>query len=185
MNPMTTLTAPCLLVSVARSGHGLFAGSVILLLEHAAKGSMGLWLNRPSSVNMATFLQSVDIKSRKVGGVKVYQGGPVQTDRAFLLHQSEQHGPETDTVLPGIQLSYSLESLRMLIEDPPECLRVYLGYSGWGPGQLAKEIALGHWLVGSCTPDYIFASAPELIWDKAVRDMGILPGQLGHSTAMN
>lgn len=185
MNPMTTLAAPCLLVSAARRGHGLFEGGVILLLEHDAKGSMGLLLNRPSQVNMTTFLQSVEIKSRNVGRVKVYQGGPVQTDRAFLLHQSEQRGPETETVVPGIQLSYSLESLRLLVEDPPAHLRVYLGYSGWGPGQLAKEIALGHWLVASCSPEYIFESSPELVWEKVLRDMGIQPGHLGHSTAMN
>ena len=84
-----------------------------------------------------------------------------------------------------MKLSYSLESLKMLVEDPPTQMRVYLGYAGWEPGQLAQEISRGAWLVAPATAKLVFDTPFEKVWDTALRDLGIEPGQLVHSRAIN
>src|SRR5206468_9782300 len=96
---------------------------------------------------MATFCDSQEMRFKGDTSALVYQGGPVQTDRAFILHASDHQGPETEKVVEEVRLGYSLDPLRLLAEDPPPRFRVYLGYSGWGPGQLAQEITAGAWLV--------------------------------------
>lgn len=146
---------------------------------------MGLQINRPSNLDMGTFCDSQRLAFKGDNAGRVFQGGPVQTDRAFLLHASDHSGPETEKVISNIRLSYSLESLRILVETPPKDMRVYLGYAGWGPGQLAEEVAQGTWLVTQPNPQLVFEKKPEQIWELALREMGIDPVQLMHSGAVH
>jgi putative transcriptional regulator len=180
-----TLEAPCFLLAVPQSGDTNFVHGVILLIEHDDKGSMGLMVNKPSAVDMKTFLHSIEMQGRPRTEGKVYEGGPVQTDRAFLLHASRHEGPETTTISGEMKLSYSLESLKMLVDDAPRQMRVYLGYAGWGPHQLASEMSAGAWMVAPVDVNLIFDVAPDTIWDTVLRDLGIEPGALVHSGARN
>ena len=177
----TELTAPAFLIAVPQLGDPHFNRGVILILEHGEQGSMGLMVNRPSTVQMGAFCASQNMLYRGDKSALVYQGGPVQTDRAFLLHASNHQGPETEVVLDTIRLSYSLDTLRMLAENPPEHWRVFLGYAGWGPGQLADEISAGAWLVSNPSEQLVFRFASDTIWDAALREIGIEPVQLMHS----
>ncbi len=179
------LAAPCFLIAVPQLGDPNFQRGVVLMMEHSDEGSMGLVINRASSLDMGTFCESQEMQLKGDRGALVYQGGPVQTDRAFILHASEHQGPETEPVVDDVKLSYSLESLKMLAESPPRKWRVYLGYAGWGPGQLASEITSGAWLVSRPTRGLIFDTAPDKVWDEALRDMGIDPVQLMHSGAVH
>ena len=181
----TELAAPCLLVAVPQLGDPNFVRGVVLILEHSEEGSMGLLINRPSELDMGTFCSSQDMEFKGDRSRLVYQGGPVQTDRAFILHASDHEGPETETVLGELRLSYSLETLRLLVEDPPLRLRVYLGYAGWGPGQLAEEITQGAWLVSNPRERFVFDGDAERIWEVVLRDMGIDPVALMHSGAVH
>jgi putative transcriptional regulator len=146
---------------------------------------MGLLLNRPSKLAYSTFFKSQNMTFAGNGHSMVHQGGPVQTDRAFLLHDSHHKGPETENIIGELSLSYSLESLKMLADDPPPHLRIFLGYSGWGPGQLAKEITTGAWLLGRANRRLVFDIPPERVWEAALREMGIEPVQLIHSGAVH
>lgn len=159
-----------------------FNRGVVMMLEHDDNGSMGLVINKQGELDISTFCQAQEMEFRgKKRDAVVYNGGPVQPERAFILHQSEHEGPETEHIQGDLRLSYSLESLKMITQTPPDALRVYLGYAGWGPGQLAEEIANGAWLVGKSHPELIFHSDPEAVWELALRAMGIEPAFLMHS----
>lgn len=181
----TDLAAPTFLVAVPQLGDGNFIRGVVLVLEHGEEGSMGLLINRVSNLDMGSFCASQNMTFKGDTSGLVYQGGPVQADRAFILHDSEHQGPETEQVLDHVRLSYSLESLKMLVENPPKDLRVYLGYAGWGPGQLAEEITAGAWLIGTPDANLVFRTPPEKVWETALRQMGIDPGLLMHSGAVH
>lgn len=180
------LGAPAFLIAVPQLGDPNFNRSVVFILEHGEQGSMGLLLNRTSTLAMGAFCDSQNMKFKGDKEQLVHQGGPVQTDRAFILHAATaEEGPETETVMDGIHLSYSLESLRLLVEAPPPHMRVFLGYAGWGPGQLADEISAGAWLVGSPTERLVFDTPPDKMWEGALLELGIQPVQLMHSGAVH
>jgi putative transcriptional regulator len=84
-----------------------------------------------------------------------------------------------------VRLSCSLESLRLLAEHPPDRYRIFLGYAGWGPGQLADELTAGAWLLGQPNERLLFDAAVEDVWEGALREMGIDPMQLMHSGAVH
>jgi putative transcriptional regulator len=179
------LAAPTFLIAVPQLGDPNFQRSVVFVLEHGDHGSMGLVINRSSDLSMTAFCQAQGLAYRGDGTQSVYIGGPVQTDRAFLLHSPGPIGPETESILDGVRLSYSIETLKMLVEKPPRDVRVYMGYSGWGPGQLATEITEGAWLLGPPAPDLVFNTPPANVWDASLRRMGIEPAQLMHSGSVH
>jgi putative transcriptional regulator len=179
------LAAPTFLIAVPQLGDPNFQRSVIFVLEHGDQGSMGLVINRSSDLSMGAFCTSQGLAYRGDTNQVVYIGGPVQNDRAFLLHTPGPTGPETETIFDDVRLSYSVETLKMLVERPPEDVRVYMGYSGWGPGQLAHEVTEGAWLLGPPATDLVFKVPPQQIWEVALRRMGIEPAQLMHSGAVH
>lgn len=181
----TELAAPAFLIAVPQLGDPNFYRGVVFILEHGEQGSMGLLVNRPSNLPIGTFCASQSMSYKGDGTAFVHQGGPVQTDRAFILHASKHEGPETEAVTGDIRLSYSLESLRLLADDPPTHLRVFLGYAGWGPGQLAEEVSAGAWLLSNPTENLVFDIAPDKVWEAALRELGIEPVQLMHSGAVH
>ena len=181
MSNEVELAAPAFLLAVPQLGDPNFNRSVVLLLEHTDEGSMGLVLNRPTTLDVDEFCRSQDMEFQGDGSALVYQGGPVQTDRAFILHESGHQGPETEDINDALKFSYSLESMRALVASPPARLRFYLGYAGWGPEQLAEEVAAGAWLIAQPTAELIFEADPEQTWEVALRQLGIDPMQLMHS----
>jgi putative transcriptional regulator len=181
----TELAAPAFLIAVPQLGDPNFNRGVVLVIEHGEQGSMGLILNRPTDLNVTSFCQSQNMRWAGDGTGHIFQGGPVQTERAFILHASEHQGPETESVVDQVRLSYSLESLKLLADRPPNRVRIYLGYAGWGPGQLAEELTGGAWLLGSPSDKLIFETAPDRVWELALHEMGIDPVQLMHSGALH
>ena len=179
------LRAPAILIAVPQLGDPNFQRAVVLMVEHSDEGSMGLVINRPTDLEIGSFCDSQGMPFGGDGGQPVFVGGPVQTERAFLLHSPGLEGPETEIVMDGVNLSYSLDSLQMLTATPPSNFRVYLGYAGWGPDQLATEIAEGAWLVGESSSELVFISDVEQAWEVALREMGIEPVQLMHSGAIH
>ncbi|MBC7792331.1 MAG: YqgE/AlgH family protein [Clostridia bacterium] len=180
-----TLGAPTFLIAVPQLGDPNFNRGVVFILEHGDEGSMGLIINRPGTLDLAAFASTQSMTFRGNGSSQVFQGGPVQTDRAFILHASQHRGPETEDVMDSTRLSYSLESLKAIVDAPPEKLRIFLGYAGWGPGQLAKEVTAGAWLIAPATEELIFETPHDKIWDAALRAMGIDPALLMHSGAVH
>lgn len=173
------------MIAVPQLGDPNFQRGVVFVLEHGDEGSMGLVINRPGTLDLKSFASTQNMQFRGDGSAHVLQGGPVQTDRAFILHASDHRGPETEDVMETTRLSYSLESLKLIVERPPEKLRIFLGYAGWGPGQLAKEVTAGAWLVTPATEELIFGTPHDKLWDASLRSMGIDPALLMHSGAVH
>ncbi len=179
------LKAPAFLIAVPQLADSNFSQTVVLLLEHHDEGSMGVIINRPTDLPLGEFCASQEMTFQGGGDGAVYRGGPVQPDRAFLVHKSAHEGPETERIMGELRLSYSLESLELISADPPDSLRVYLGYAAWGPGQLASEITSGAWLLSKASDDLIFDISDEEVWEVTLRRMGIEAIQLMHSGALH
>ncbi|MBN1960077.1 MAG: YqgE/AlgH family protein [Deltaproteobacteria bacterium] len=185
MTVRTELAAPAFLIAMPQLGDPNFMRAVVFIVDHNDNGSMGLMINRPTDLKVSDLCASQDMRWGDSGTGLVYQGGPVQTERAFILHASDHKGPETEAVMENINLSYSLESLRLMAEQPPQQYRIFLGYAGWGPGQLAEELTAGAWLLGQPNGRLIFNTPVESVWEIALNEMGIDPMQLMHSGAVH
>jgi putative transcriptional regulator len=131
-----------------------FAGSVIYLCDHTASGAMGLVINRPTDVDLATVFDKVDLKLeiQPKATEPVYFGGPVQTDRGFVLHEQKQ-GEHTTPYSSSLRIpgGLAMTTSKDVLEEVaaghgPARFLMTLGYAGWSAGQLEDEIACNGWL---------------------------------------
>ncbi len=172
--------APGLLLAMPQLRDPNFERAVVLMVEHTDHGSFGLILNRPTSLRIAEVMSSLDVAWTGNPDAVVWYGGPVMPGTGWLLHP-----PSTDpadggviTVGPGIELSTSPEQLRALAAQPPAGMRFLMGYSGWGSAQLEGELVTSSWLTADATPELVFGTPPEQMWDAATRSLGIDPTTL-------
>ena len=131
-----------------------FAGTVVYLCDHTASGAMGLVINRPTDVDLATVFDKVDLKLeiQTKAQEPVYFGGPVQTDRGFVLHEQKQgehttHYNSSLRIPGGLAMTTSKDVLEEVAAGHgPSRFLMTLGYAGWSAGQLEDEIARNGWL---------------------------------------
>jgi putative transcriptional regulator len=168
--------APGFLIAVPQMEDPNFARSVVLLIEHGTDGAMGIIFNRRSEVRLADVGKSHELVVSDEAGC-AFVGGPVQRDRGFLLHR-KAGAPDSIEVTDGIYLSVSTDCLKPLLEGDPHLYRLCLGYAGWGPGQLEREVMVGGWLTGKATAERVFDTSPDKVWDLAIRDLGVDPAFL-------
>ena len=114
---------------------------------------------------------------------EIYWGGPVQPQTGWVLFEADAAAAEDDDedvreVVPGIGFAGSLSVLRRMASEPPNRLRILLGYAGWGPGQLETELAQGAWLVAPADPAVLFGTELDSMWGRVVRSLGIEPATL-------
>lgn len=176
--------APGLLLAVPQLIDPNFGRAVVLMVEHDARGSFGLVINQPIEMSAGELLDRLEMPWSGAPEELVWTGGPVQPDSGWLLHEpvegiaadtSEVGNGGTLEVSPGLLLSTSPNSLRKLAAAPPARLRIILGYSGWGPGQLAQEMAHGSWMHADIDLDIIFDTPADDMWERAMRSLGIEP----------
>lgn len=175
------------LVAMPNMVEGSLAGAVIYICEHTSKGALGLVINRPTDLTLGTLFERIDL-NLEIAPVKetpVFFGGPVQTDRGFVLHAPP--GDYTSSIkLGGLALTTSRDVLQAVADgNGPERMLVTLGYAGWGAGQLESEMARNAWLSVSADPDIIFDVPPEDRYPAALKLLGIDPvmlaGDAGHA----
>jgi putative transcriptional regulator len=145
-----------------------FSESVVLLLEYDAQGALGLIVNRPTRVQLTDLLPEVDeLKER---GDVVYVGGPVSKNRIVLLMRSDRHPREAGRVFADTYVSSSMETLRHAIALSREggTFHAYVGYAGWGPGQLDSEVSRGDWHISPAEEAIVFDKAAEEIWPELI-----------------
>ena len=165
-----------------------FAQTLTYIVEHTANGAMGLVVNRPQELNLADILEQLrpDIDPPAAcQHVPIYIGGPVQTDRGFVLHPS---GPvfQATVDLGGISLSTSQDILFAIADGVgPQQSLITLGYAGWEAGQLEAELADNAWLTCPFTADILFEMDSEQRLAAAAASLGInlslLTSQAGHA----
>jgi putative transcriptional regulator len=181
MSMAETNLAPGLLLAMPQLLDPNFTRSVVLMIEHGEKGSFGLVINQPSPIRASELLGSLDIEWRGADDEVVWAGGPVQPTLGWVLHEpvpgldaTQGLGSSgTIQISPDLALSTSPDNLRVLAAAPPRRLRLLLGYSGWGAGQLANEMTRGSWLYADADPALIFDTPAAEIWPRAMASLGI------------
>ena len=166
-----------------------FSRSVIYVCAHSSEGAMGIVVNQPASdISFSELLVKLDVipeadlieLPERAGGVKVLKGGPVETERGFVLHSAEFF--IQDSTLPindGICLTATIDILMAIAHGTgPESAVLALGYAGWAPGQLDSEIHENGWLHCPADPDLLFGTDIKAKYDRALRKIGIRPGML-------
>jgi putative transcriptional regulator len=170
-----------------------FARSVVYMCEHSDRGALGLVINKPSEINLQNLFDKVALPLRRddLSGAPVFQGGPVQTERGFVLHECMLAGSEsvyasTMTIPGGLEMTTSRDVLEALSTGAgPRKVFVSLGYSSWGEGQLESEISENSWLTVEADLSLIFDTPVEQRYDKALLLLGLqswmLSPEAGHA----
>jgi len=164
-----------------------FFHSVTYICEHNDQGAMGIVINHPTDLSLGTVLEHMEIEADEAAAaVPVYHGGPVQTDRGFVLHQPPGQWSSSMAVAEGVQVTTSRDILEALARhEGPQDYLVALGYAGWGEGQLEQEIADNAWLTTPADPDILFRLPVEQRWQAAAArlgvDLSLLSGDAGHA----
>ena len=147
-----------------------FAQSVILLMRYDdEQGAMGLIINRRSDVPVSRLL--ADLKEAKHRADLVYLGGPVELSSVLALLRSASKPNDSERVFGDVFLisSKALLQKTLLTKVDTEQFHVYVGYAGWGPGQLEHEVDLGAWHILSADAAEVFHSDPETVWPRLIR----------------
>ncbi len=155
-----------------------FSGTLTYLCEHNEHGAMGIVVNRPTELTLQDILEQLEIEL-KAKDCELYAGGPVQTERGFVLHNDERKWQSTLEITDTLKLSTSKDILAAIAagEGPPKHL-IALGYAGWGAGQLEQELAENTWLTCSANHEVLFDTPNKNKYAKALAILGIDPNQL-------
>jgi putative transcriptional regulator len=172
--------APGLLIAMPQLLDPNFYRSVVLMIEHEEEGSFGLIVNRPSELRLRNILDSVELEWQGEPESVAWWGGPVQPETGWVLHEPIAGIDDEDSreIAPGICLTNAPDTLRRLCAKPPKHMRFVLGYSGWGARQLASELAEGAWVNSLVTPELIFRTPAESMWEMALHGIGVEPTSL-------
>ena len=163
-----------------------FAGAVVYLCEHTDKGALGLVINKPIDIKLRNLFEKVELTLDRddLADVPVFFGGPVQTERGFVLHERlDDDGGHYNSSLAiaggELEMTTSKDVLEALSHGAgPKKVLVTLGYSGWRAGQLEEEISRNGWITVDAQPDIIFDTPVEQRYSKALSLLGIDPGNL-------
>ncbi|WJW75785.1 YqgE/AlgH family protein [Thiohalobacter sp. IOR34] len=165
-----------------------FFHTVTYLCEHDEDGAMGLVINRPLEMRLGDVFAHTQIEPGDpfVADRPVFQGGPVQPERGFVLHQPLGDWQATLRVTDEIGVTASQDILAaMAAGQGPQRALVALGYAGWGPGQLEQEMADNAWLNGPADPRILFDTPVERRWEAAAAllgvDLKLLSNDTGHA----
>jgi putative transcriptional regulator len=158
-----------------------FAKSVVYLCEHSARGALGLVINKPTDIKLKGLFDKVDLPLRRddLSESPVFHGGPVQTERGFVLHEPMTSGDEsayasTMTIPGGLEMTTSKDVLEALSTGAgPRRIFISLGYSSWGEGQLESELAENSWLTVGADAAVIFDTPVEKRYSKALELLGV------------
>ena len=160
-----------------------FFRSVILVIEHNQDGAFGLVVNRRSKLNFGALMP--DLTDSVIQTNLMYIGGPVEQEYLFIVHSEMPEGHHSSSgaieLIPGVTFEPSFPCIQeyfehdnwnnIPIDDRPQ-VNLYLGYSGWGAGQLEREIKMGSWIVHPAHQEIIFHPEPAQGWQNALRQKG-------------
>jgi putative transcriptional regulator len=162
-----------------------FARSVVYLCEHNEKGALGLVINKPTDMTLGVLFEKIDLAldTPALAEQPVFYGGPVQTERGFVLHdvQADAQAPYSSSlqVPGGLAMTTSKDVLEALQQGRgPVRVLVTLGYSGWSAGQLEAELSRNGWLTVEALPEVIFDTPIADRYARALALLGVEAGML-------
>lgn len=168
-----------LLIAMPDMSDPRFANTVIYMCAHSDEGGMGLILNKPQpEIKFAKLLEQMEIPmSAGVRDVHVHYGGPVDSQRGFVLH-SNDYASDNGTL--DVDDDYRMTATLQVLEDlakgeGPDVSMMALGYAGWGPGQLEYEIGQNGWLTSPPSAEILFGSDNGGKWAAALKLLGVDP----------
>jgi putative transcriptional regulator len=170
-----------LLVAMPQMADTRFEKTVIYLCAHSKDGALGLVVNRPfRKLTFPALLDQLDIdRSPDLRPIRVLAGGPVEEGRGFVLHSDDYLREDSLRVEAGFALTATIEILKALaMNTGPARSILALGYSGWGPGQLEREIGENGWLNVPADANLVFDDALDNKWERALAQLRLTPASL-------
>ncbi len=165
-----------------------FHHTTTFICEHDADGALGVVINRPLEIQLGEILLHMDIRTDDIelASRAVYMGGPVQSDRGFVLHEPIGDWEATLKVTDSIGITSSRDILAAIAAgEGPDNSIITLGYAGWGAGQLEQELAQNTWLSGPADRKIVFDMPPEQRWLAAAAligvDLHLISNETGHA----
>jgi putative transcriptional regulator len=170
------------LIAMPSLSDELFGRSVIFMCEHSERGALGLVINKPSAILLPGLFEKIDLQMGRedLTMLPVFQGGPVQTERGFVLHEAidtedgETVYASTLSIPGGLEMTTSKDVLEAMASGAgPRKVFVSLGYASWGEGQLESEITENSWLTVQADPKLIFDTPVAERYDRAMALLGL------------
>jgi putative transcriptional regulator len=166
---------------------GNFVRSVVYICAHSQAGAMGFIINRRQQISFPEILLHLKMVDQpeaimlpgSTRDFPILSGGPVETGRGFVLHSDDYASESSIPVSDDISLTATLDIVRAISEDRgPRRATMLLGYAGWGPGQLEREIGNNAWLNCPASEELIFERSLEIKYERALALMGVSPEML-------
>jgi putative transcriptional regulator len=165
-----------------------FFHTVTYLCEHNEEGAMGIVINRPLDLQFQELLGHLELETDdpELAQLTIYQGGPVQTERGFVLHSNDGDWDASIQVTDSMVMTMSQDIIEAIaLGEGPRQYLIALGYAGWGDGQLEEELANNAWLNGPADASIIFDLPVEQRWSAAAAHLGVelsrLSTDVGHA----
>jgi len=199
----TDTLAPGFLVASPKLDGSVFERSVIVMIHHDQEGAMGFIVNKPLEVDFGSLLEMVEIDRGRIDRAcyerHVFFGGPVRVEQLWVIHEDAAESSRVggieeldETAELRFHDQWRLTGTADSIEefafgDNVASFRPYIGYTGWGPGQLETEIEEGSWLMLDFDEDLVFGLELETSWNAALERLGIdettfmMMGKAGHA----
>jgi putative transcriptional regulator len=182
----TTPTEPTFLVdhfliAMPQLRDSYFANTVVYLWQHSPEGALGLVINLPTNMQLADILDQLNIEDLRDPAANqiVLSGGPVETEKGFILHDAQPRWPSSMRISDGITLTTSRDILTSIGRgEGPANYLMTLGCSGWGAGQLEKELAQNSWFTCPATKSILFSTDFANKANMAAATLGFSMAQL-------
>lgn len=167
-----------------RLNNSEFHQSITLICEHNSQGAMGIVINQALNLSTMDLLDQMNINFQDdCANPPVLAGGPVQTDRGFVVHRSKKKWKSSIELKDNILITTSSDILHSIAsKEVDKDIFIALGYAGWGPGQLEKEIIANDWLSVPINSEIIFSTDINSRWNKATKSLGFDLNQLSFYT---
>ena len=166
-----------LLVATPLIQDSCFAKSVVLICDHSATGGMGLIINKHlRNIDQKDLLTKLNLEKPADSGVEleVYFGGPVDTNRGFVIHSDDYETKNTIKISEGVAVTSEHQVLRDYLNNKgPKNLALIMGYAGWVGGQLENEVEQNSWLAFPADKELVFSTHDDSKWQKAGARYGI------------
>jgi putative transcriptional regulator len=175
------------LIAMPSLSDALFGRSVVFMCEHSERGALGLVINKPSDIRLPRLFEKIDLPMGRADlrDTPVFQGGPVQTERGFVLHdaidsaEGESIYASTLAIPGGLEMTTSKDVLEAMASGAgPRRVLVTLGYASWAQGQLESEITENSWLTVAADPALIFDTPVHERYERAMALLGLQPWML-------
>jgi putative transcriptional regulator len=175
------------LIAMPGLSDALFGRSVVFMCEHSERGALGLVINKPSDIRLPRLFEKIDLPMGRADlhDTPVFQGGPVQTERGFVLHEAidsaegESIYASTLSIPGGLEMTTSKDVLEAMSSGAgPRKVFVTLGYASWAQGQLESEITENSWLTVAADPAVIFDAPVHERYERAMALLGLQPWML-------